>query len=60
MLTYEDPNELKWNEENPQRILIPIQFKFYQNPGNEEHIKQVLKNYFAGKGVEFNGEEIRI
>lgn len=44
----------------PQRILIPIQFKVYQNPGNEGHLKQVLKRYFSGKGVEFNGEEILI
>lgn len=44
----------------PQRILIPIQFKFYQNPGNEAHLKQVLANYFAGKGIEFTGEEILI
>lgn len=60
MITYEDPNELKWDEENPQRILIPIQFKRYQNPGNEEHLKQVLINYFTAKGIDFTGEEIII
>ena len=47
-------------KEEPQRILIPIQFKVYQNPGNEQHLKHVLWKYFTAKGVEFNGEEISI
>lgn len=47
-------------KEEPQRILIPIQFKVYQNPGNEDHLKQVLINYFKAKGIDFTGEEIVI
>lgn len=54
--TSKDPHDLNWDEENPQRILIPIQFKRYQNPGNEEHIKQVLLNYLKPKGIDIREE----
>lgn len=38
-------------EDTRQKIKVEIVFNVEHNPGNEEHLKQVLRNYFKGKGV---------
>lgn len=47
-------------KEEPQSLDVKIVFKIKHNPGNEKHLKEVLRAYFRGKGVDFNGEEIYV
>lgn len=49
--TYQEGEPMQW-------LNITVKFKVKHNPGNEGHIKEVLKNFLKWKGVEFNGEEI--
>lgn len=48
------------HNEPMQELQCVIRFKVKMNPGNERHLKEVLRAYFRGKGVDFNGEEIYI
>jgi hypothetical protein len=48
------------NPNEPQRVNIDIVFKTTHIPFTEGHTKELLYNYFRGKGIEFNGEEIVI
>ena len=44
----------------PQIIMIPVRFTAHHSPGNDLHLKEVIRNYLTSKGVEFNGVEIVI
>lgn len=51
-------NGLYNDGEEMQKMTVTVRFKVKHNPGNEEHLRMLLHNYFSAKGVPFNGSEI--
>ena len=61
MITFEskDPNELRWNDhlEPMQEIHCVIRFPVKMNPGNEQHLLIVARNYLSAKGLKIEEEQ---
>jgi len=45
---------------DPQTIQITVEFKTEHTPGNEEHLNQILENYFKGKSVDYKDRVISV
>ena len=44
----------------PQTLEVTIEFKVQHVPGDDEHLEQILQNYFRAKGVDYEDGRIVI